>query len=156
MEGKEVENFRRWEWVVNAILITAALLIMARVAWGLDTQDITVEWTEAGRKIAAERVTNWKTKEEMVLVPVGEFVMGSDKKKDRLAYRSEIPQRLVYLDAFEIGKYEVTALEYLKFVLAANRPPQLDWRYNGGNFQEAMAHHPVMHVSWYDADAYCK
>ena len=89
-------------------------------------------------------------------MPAGEFVMGSDKKTDRLAYRSEIPQRLVYLDAFVIGKYEVTALEYLKFVLATNRPPQLDWRYDGGNFQEPMAHHPIMHVSWYDADAFCK
>lgn len=82
--------------------------------------------------------------------------MGSDKKVDRLAYRSEIPQRRVYLDTFEIGKYEVTALEYLKFVLATNRSPQIDWRYDGGNFQESMAHHPIMHVSWYDADAYCK
>ena len=57
----------------------------------------------------------------MVHVPAGEFLMGSDKKTDRLAYRSEIPQRRVYLDAFEIGKYEVTALEYLGFVLATNR-----------------------------------
>lgn len=39
---------------------------------------------------------------------------------------------------------------------ATDRPPLLDWREDGGNFQEAMAHHPVMHVSWYDADAYCK
>ena len=123
---------------------------------GLDIQDITVEWTEAGKKIATERVAKWKAKDETVLVPAGEFVMGSDKKTDRLAYRSEIPQRRVYLDAFVIGKYEVTALEYLKFVLATNRPPQLDWRYDGGNFQEPMAHHPIMHVSWYDADAYCK
>ena len=62
----------------------------------------------------------------------------------------------MYLDAFEIDKYEVTALEYLKFVLAMNRSPQLDWRYDGGNFQSAMAHHPIMHVSWYDADSYCR
>ena len=52
----------------------------------------------------------WKAKNDMVLVPAGEFVMGSDKKTDRLAYRGEVPQRRVYLDAFEIGKYEVTAL----------------------------------------------
>ena len=142
--------------VVNAIIAVAVALVIANVAWGLDTQDITVEWTEAGKKIAAERVATWKAKGEMVLVPAGEFVMGSDKKTDRLAYRSEIPQRLVYLDAFEIGKYEVTALEYLKFVLATNRLPQVDWRYDGGNFQEAMANHPIMHVSWYDADAYCQ
>jgi iron(II)-dependent oxidoreductase len=75
---------------------------------------------------------------------------------DRNAYPFELPQRRVYLDAFEIDKYEVTALQYLKFVLATERPPLLDWRYGGGNFQESMAHHPVMHVTWYDADAFCK
>jgi iron(II)-dependent oxidoreductase len=155
MERKEIETLRKWEWGVNAVLVLAALLIMAHVAWGLDTQDILVEWTAAGKKIAAERVATWPAKDEMVLVPAGEFLMGSDKKTDRLAYRGEMPQRRVYLDAYQIGKYEVTALEYLKFVLATNRNPQLDWRYDGGNFQEAMAHHPIMHVSWYDADAYC-
>lgn len=155
MERKEIDTLRKWEWGVNAALILAALLIMAHVAWGLDTQDILVEWTAAGKKIAAERVATWPAKDEMVLVAAGEFLMGSDKKTDRLAYRGEMPQRRVYLDAYQIGKYEVTALEYLKFVLATNRNPQLDWRYNGGNFQEAMAHHPIMHVSWYDADAYC-
>jgi iron(II)-dependent oxidoreductase len=156
VEAQEMRKHRKIERVVNALLIAVAALSLANVVWGLDTQDIVVEWTAEGKKLAAERVTNWKTKDEMVLVPAGEFLMGSDKKKDRLAYRGEIPQRLVYLNAFEIGKYEVTALEYLKFVLATNRNPQLDWRYDGGNFQETMAHHPVMHVSWYDADAYCQ
>ena len=117
--------------VANVIIAAAVALAIANVAWGLDTQDITMEWTEAGKQLAAERLAKWKTKDEMVLVPAGEFIMGSDKKTDRLAYRGEIPQRHVYLDAFEIGKYEVTALEYLKFVLATNRPPQVDWRYDG-------------------------
>jgi len=136
--------------------VSAVWLAAAGVAWGLDTQDITIEWTEAGKKLAQERVATMKTKGEMVLVPAGDFIMGSDKKADRLAYRSELPQRRVYLDAFEIGKFEVTALEYLKFVLETDRSPQLDWRYDGGNFQESMAHHPIMHVTWYEADAYCK
>lgn len=142
--------------LAQALVIGAALFALAPVARALDTQDIVIEWTEEGKKIAQERVAKWKTKEEMVLIPAGEFLMGSDKKTDRLAYRSEIPQRSVYLDAFMIGKYEVTALEYLKFVLATDRLPQLDWRYDGGNFQDTMAHHPIMHVNWYDADAYCK
>ena len=156
MEAQEVRKHRKIERVVNGLLIAAAVFSLANAVWGLDTQDIVVEWTEAGKKIAAERVANWKAKDDMVLVPAGEFVMGSDKKIDRVAYRGELPQRRVYLDAFEIGKYEVTALEYLKFVLATNRNHQLDWRDDGGNFQETMAHHPIMHVSWYDADAYCK
>lgn len=143
-------------WIGKSVLITGVIAAMAHVAWGLDTQDITVEWTVEGRKLAEERVAKWTPKDDMVRIPAGEFLMGSDKKTDRLAYRSEIPQRRVYLDAFEIRKYEVTALEYLKFVLATNRSPQLDWRYDGGNFQEMMANHPIMHVTWYDADAYCK
>ena len=142
--------------LAQALVIAAALFALTPAARALDTQDIVVEWTEEGKKIAQERAAKWKTKEEMVLIPAGEFLMGSDKKTDRLAYRSEIPQRSVYLDAFMIGKYEVTALEYLKFVLATDRLPQLDWRYDGGNFQDTMAHHPIMHVNWYDADAYCK
>jgi iron(II)-dependent oxidoreductase len=44
----------------------------------------------------------------------------------------------------------------LRFVVATDRPPLPDWKYDGGNFQESMAHHPVMHVSWYEADAYCR
>jgi len=156
MREKELQSFRKRRRGSHAALVLAAVLVTAGMAWGLDTQDIAIEWGEDGKKIAAERVATWKPKGEMVLVPAGEFLMGSDKKADRLAYRSEIPQRQVYLDAFEIGKYEVTALEYLKFVLATNRSPQLDWRYDGGNFQESMANHPIMHVTWYDADAYCK
>jgi iron(II)-dependent oxidoreductase len=142
--------------VVNVLLAGAVVLALISAAWGLDTQDITVEWTPDGKKLAMERVATWSMKDEMVLVPAGSFLMGSDKKADRNAYAAERPQRPVWLDAFEIDKYEVTTLQYLKFVLATNRPPQVDWRYDGGNFQAAMANHPVMHVSWYDADAYCK
>jgi iron(II)-dependent oxidoreductase len=47
-------------------------------------------------------------------------------------------------------------VQYLKFILAKDLPPLIDWQYDGGNFQETMVNHPVMHVSWFDADAYCK
>jgi sulfatase modifying factor 1 len=124
-------------------------------AWGLDIADVTPEWTPDGKKLAAERA-KLPAMDEMVLVPAGEFVMGSDKKVDRSAYGPELPQRRVYVDAFEIDKYEVTTVQFLRFVLATDRPPLIDWRYEGGNFQETMARHPVMHVSWYDADAYCQ
>jgi iron(II)-dependent oxidoreductase len=62
----------------------------------------------------------------------------------------------VYLDAFDIDKYEVTTVQFLKFVLATDRNPLIDWQYDGGNFQDTMASHPVMHVSWFDAEAYCQ
>jgi iron(II)-dependent oxidoreductase len=125
------------------------------MVWSLDTQDITVEWTPEGQTLARQRIATWPIKEAMVTVPAGSFLMGSTKKSDRNAYKVELPQRQVYLDAFEIDKYEVTALHYLKFVLETGRNPLLDWRYDEGNFQETMAHHPVMHVNWYEAEAFC-
>ncbi|HMK24372.1 MAG TPA: SUMF1/EgtB/PvdO family nonheme iron enzyme, partial [Terriglobales bacterium] len=111
MKEKELQMFRKWDWGINALLVLAALLIMARIAWGLDTQDITVEWTEKGKRIAEQRVATIQSKDEMVPVPAGEFLMGSDKKVDRNAYKAELPQRRVYLDAYEINKYEVTNLQ---------------------------------------------
>jgi formylglycine-generating enzyme required for sulfatase activity len=133
----------------------AAVLCTNGAASALDVADVTREWTPEGKKIAAERV-KLPAKDEMVRIPTGWFLMGSDKKVDRSAYQPEFPQRKVYLDAYDIDKYEVTTVQYLKFVLATDRPPLLDWQYDGGNFQVSMASHPVMHVSWHDADAYCK
>ena len=92
-----------------------------------------MESTAEGKQIAMDRA---KTKDDMVLVSDGSFLMGSDKKTDRNAYVTELPQRMVHLDVFEIGKYQVTNLQYLKFVLATGRPPLIDWRYDGGNFQK--------------------
>jgi len=66
---------------------------------------------------------------EMVLVPAGEFVMGSDAdeiegllrqystlKRDRL--RNEIPKHRVFLEVFYIDKYEVTNARFQQFVQA--------------------------------------
>ncbi|MEW6246715.1 MAG: SUMF1/EgtB/PvdO family nonheme iron enzyme [Nitrospirota bacterium] len=140
----------------NAMLAGVLFAVaMGGVGWALDVADVTPEWTPEGKKIAAERA-KLPAKDEMVRIPAGWFLMGSDKKVDRNAYPPELPQRKVYLDAYDIDQYEVTTVQFLRFVLATDRPPLVDWKYDGGNFQEAMASHPVMHVSWYDAEAYCK
>jgi formylglycine-generating enzyme required for sulfatase activity len=140
---------------ISGGIIAASVIGIGLSALALDVADVTREWTAEGKKIAAERV-KLPAHDDMVRIPAGTFIMGSDKKVDRNAYPAEFPQRNVYLDAYEIDKYEVTTVQYLKFVLATNRDPLIDWQYDGGNFQETMASHPVMHVSWFDAEAYCK
>ncbi|MEK6618430.1 MAG: formylglycine-generating enzyme family protein [Nitrospirota bacterium] len=141
--------------IVMLVLVGLAAIAWVSAASALDVSDVTPEWTPEGKKLALER-TKLPANDEMVRVPAGWFLMGSTKKADRNAYPPELPQRRVYLEAFDIDKYEVTAVQFLRFVLATDRPPLLDWRYDGGNFQESMASHPVMHVSWHDADAYCQ
>ncbi len=135
--------------------IGLVMFCASQQVWALDVADMEPEWTAEGKKLAVERA-KLPVMDEMVTVPAGWFLMGSDKKVDKNAYSAEMPQHKVYLDAFEIDKFEVTTVQFLRFVLATDRPPLLDWRYDGGNFQEAMATHPVMHVSWFDADAFCK
>ena len=140
---------------ITAGLIVGAVISIGVSASALDVADVTREWTPEGKRVAAERA-KLPAHDEMVKIPAGTFLMGSDKKVDRNAYPPELPQRKVYLDAYEIDKFEVTTVQFLKFVLATGRQPLIDWQYDGGNFQETMASHPVMHVSWFDADAYCQ
>jgi formylglycine-generating enzyme required for sulfatase activity len=78
----------------------------------------------------------------MVLVPAGEFIMGSDADEidrllrgqsliKRVALEDEIPRHRVYLDAFHIDKYEVTNLLFQKFVQATGYRTQIE-REGGG------------------------
>ena len=89
----------------------------------------------------------------MVTVPAGEFIMGSDPRKDPAAGPQEQPLHRVTLDAFEIDRYEVSNVEYLRFVLATGASWPQFWR--AKPFPDKMAAHPVINVSWQEADAYC-
>ncbi|MDH4098241.1 MAG: formylglycine-generating enzyme family protein [Nitrospira sp.] len=102
----------------------------------------------------AERLAVMEVPGGMVLVPSGSFLMGSDPKKDRAAGPQEFPQRRVHLDTFWIDRYEVSNVDYLRFVLGTGADWPKFWR--EGPFPEKAAIHPVINVSWNDADAYCR
>lgn len=102
----------------------------------------------------AERLGAMEVPGGMVLVPAGSFLMGSDPRKDRAAGPQELPQRLVYLDAFWIDQFEVSNVEYLRFVLGTGADWPKFWRENP--FPEKTAIHPVINVSWHEADAFCR
>lgn len=40
--------------MLNALLVIAARLIVARMAWELDTEDIVVEWIPEGKKLTRQ------------------------------------------------------------------------------------------------------
>ena len=87
----------------------------------------------------------------MVLVPVGEFLMGS-ADDDPDAYKDEKPQRRVHLESFYIDKYPVTNEQYAKFIKATGHKNPKDWE----DSKWYGPRHPVVGVSWKDAVAYCE
>ena len=86
----------------------------------------------------------------MVLIPAGEFQMGSDYHT--IGNAATRPMHAVYLDAFYIDKYEVTLGQYKQFVRATNHRLLAEWVYR---YSPTDAH-PVVGVSWEDAMAYAK
>ena len=85
--------------------------------------------------------------EGMVLIPAGEFQMGStDSEGDE----DELPVHTVYLDAFYMDIYEVTVGQYREFVEATGYEPIGDW----DSQLSPTDWHPVVGVNWYDAMAY--
>ncbi len=91
---------------------------------------------------------------EVVLVPEGAFVMGSDPRRSEFMRADEQPQHTLVLPAYHLAKTPVTNEQYLAFVQAAGYRPPAHWE--AGMFPEARANHPVVNVSWHDALAYCR
>lgn len=96
----------------------------------------------------------------MVLIPAGEFLMGTSLSH-RDGGRDEYPQRRVSLPPFYIDVYEVTNGRYLQFITATgHRVPEHPrdrkltlWRET--TVPDAFRDHPVTNVDWADAAAYC-
>ena len=85
---------------------------------------------------------------EMIFIPAGEFLMGS---QPGTAGADESPQHKVYLDGYWIYRTEVTVAQYRKFCTATGRPitKELD-------LPPVRDDDPVCNVSWYEALAYAK
>jgi formylglycine-generating enzyme required for sulfatase activity len=101
----------------------------------------------ASAQIPAPEITG-KDGTPMVLVPAGEFTMGSEGWD-----ADEKPVHRVYLDAFYMDQYEVTTGRYAKFMRETGRAQPAQWKdVNPATDGER----PVVGVTWHDADAYCR
>lgn len=111
-------------------------------------------------------------------VPAGEFTMGSTQEQVDQAFVScqeqtnngcssglfddEMPQHQVTLGDYQIMKYEVTNNQYAQCVKNGTcQGGGYEYQDDAGNIlnrlnDAAYADHPVVDVSWFQAEAYCK
>ncbi|HEY1389837.1 MAG TPA: SUMF1/EgtB/PvdO family nonheme iron enzyme [Ktedonobacterales bacterium] len=82
-------------------------------------------------------------------VPAGEFLMGSDPRRDPGTFDDERPQHRLILAAYSIARFPVTVAEYACFVEAEHHRQPETWAN-----QMLKLDHPVVYVSWDDAVAY--
>lgn len=94
----------------------------------------------------------------MVSVPGGFFWMGCDRAVPQFPcswneYHYDEPVRQVWVSSFALDKFEVTNREYRKCVDArACDKPRVTLRYDDPEH----VIDPVIYVSWYDAQEYCR
>ncbi len=114
---------------------------------------------------------NRKNVDNMILIPGGEFIMGTDSSRlselvkvgenvphmnygNALSwFGDEIPAHKVKVDSFYIDIYEVTNRQFAEFVKATGYKAEGDWQKYATKERE---NHPVVNVTWNDAKAYAK
>jgi len=89
---------------IKKIVILSFILGLISISWKLEM------WNPFNRPVI-QRVEFIEP--EMVLIPARTFIMGDHFQE---GYADELPVHEVYLDAFYIGKYEVTNAEFELFV----------------------------------------
>jgi formylglycine-generating enzyme required for sulfatase activity len=105
-----------------------------------------------------------KAPEGMILIPSGEFTIGTNKVDEKNHafslgfnkpwFADEMPERRIDIPDYYIDRFEVTNLKYFIFCQATDHKPPPYW--GGQKFPEGMDHIPVTEVNYFDASGYAK
>ena len=113
--------------------------MVAEVRQGIGLIGVLLFWS--GLSVSGEAGnTGDGLQEDMVLVPAGEFLMGSEAGDE-----DERPAHTVFLDAFWIDRYEVTNAAWNRYARVTEKMPK-----------SAPDGYPVVRVNWFDAQDYCE
>ncbi len=111
--------------------------------------DATVAASDAKPTSKTKTKKRLKAPKGMVYIPPGDFTMGSNDW-----WPKSQPEHKVRTKGYFIDKYEVTNKQYKAFVDATGHAAPNHWA--GGSIPPGKQNHPVVYVTWYDANEFCK
>jgi len=100
---------------------------------------------------------------DTILVPRGSYEVGAGARG--FAYDNERPRHTVELASFEIDRTPVTNAAYIRYMEETGAEPPMYWERDdragwvlttGGGRTPVDPAHPVLHVSWQEADAFAR
>jgi hypothetical protein len=140
-------------WQVDAELVKIAGRIKEAVSQPIAQSQKVSQGTPPQQMPGKLLIPKQPFEPETILIPAGEFLMGSDPEQDEAARDTEQPQHRLYLPGYYLAKMPVTSTQYRAFVLATGHQAPDGWTNLAPPRGEE--DHPVVHVTWYDALAYC-
>jgi formylglycine-generating enzyme required for sulfatase activity len=159
-----------WEWKMkfqHVARLAALIIFLLAIGKGFSVAALIPENGDRH-----PLVIKGKDGKEMVYVPPGIFTLGNMESGG-----DEAPVRKIFVSGFYMDRYEVTNLEFRQFIEATGHLTTAEergwsWVWVGEAWEKILgAHwseplgpgsdaaltpnHPVVHVSWWDARAYC-
>jgi formylglycine-generating enzyme required for sulfatase activity len=116
--------------------------------------DLDQQSEQVGQALPAVKEPSLPFEPEMVLIPAGEFPMGSDPNKDEKARDNELSQHRLHLADYYLSRTPLTNAQYAAFVRETGGDAPKHW--GGGTLPGDEEDHPVTRISWNDAMAYCR
>ena len=159
--SKQERKKSREKLIISSLIVL--LIIYGAVVLGNKNKDTGIV-TKSNPPDGTASDSGRDFQDDMVLIPAGEFLMGSTEQQALEAWRqndggwgkedylSEYPQRKIMLKDFYIDKKEVSNSDYKMFVDATSHIVPSLWSYQALN----LPNQPVVGVDWNDADAYCQ
>ncbi len=106
----------------------------------------------ASAEMAVDKGLNELTQRYEAAPPMVSFAGGSFRMGSETGDEDEVPVHLVSLAPFKIDAHPVTNIGYNTYLV--QKDPQALAHQSGEHFDKPLQ--PVVKVSWYEADAYCK
>lgn len=156
-----VKRVRPAKYIVAAAIGVSAIsllifFILQQSGEVARTTDSTIAIAGPSEAKPAATLSDAATKPERPPTPAGmvriigkQFVMGSNEGDNDAR-----PAHTVSIKSFYLDIYEVTCEDYKRFLDKTGRPAPVTW--TNGSYPPGTAKHPVIGVTWDDAEAYAR